>query len=43
MVINQVIKAWDAQDVYRNRKVFTQAVANEIRTNGEIRRAMKEY
>lgn len=43
VVINQVIKAWDAQDVYRNRKVFTQAVANEIRTNGEIRRAMKEY
>jgi hypothetical protein len=42
IVINQVIQAWDAQDVYRNRKVISSALANEIRNNGNLRKAIKE-
>lgn len=42
VIINQVIKAWDASDVYRNRKVISSALANEIRNNGNLRKAIKE-
>ncbi len=42
VVINQVVRAWDANDVYRNSKTLTAAIANEIRTNGDLRRAIKE-
>lgn len=42
VVINQVVKAWDSNDVYRNSKTLTAAMANEIRTNGDLRRAIKE-
>lgn len=42
VVINQVVRAWDSNDVYRNSKTLTAAIANEIRTNGDLRRAIKE-
>jgi hypothetical protein len=42
IVINQVIQAWDASDVYRNRKIISSALANEIKNNGNLRKAIKE-
>jgi len=42
VVINQMIQAWDAQDVYRNRRVLSAALAHEIQTNGNLRKVMKE-
>ncbi len=42
VMINQVIQAWDAQDVYRNRKVLSAALAQEIRTNGNLRKVIKD-
>lgn len=43
VVINQVIQAWDAQDVYRNRKVISGAIAEEIKSNGKMRETIKKY
>jgi len=41
--INQVIQAWDAEDVYRNRKTLSAAIAQEIQTNSKIRGVIKQY
>ena len=40
--INQVIQAWDAQDVYRNRKLLTGAIADEITKNSAIRGVIRK-
>lgn len=40
--VNQVIQAWDATDVYRNRKALSSAIANEIKMNSEIRGVIKQ-
>lgn len=37
IIINQVIQAWDANDIYRNRKLLTGAIADEITKNSAIR------
>lgn len=39
--IFQSISAWDAQDVYRNRKVLADAVSSEISNNQSIRDVIK--
>jgi hypothetical protein len=39
--INMLVKSWDAQDVYRNRKMLAGAIAQELKNNGEIRKVMK--
>jgi hypothetical protein len=36
-----VIQAWDASDVYRNRKTLVAAIENDIMSNGSLRRAIK--
>lgn len=41
--ITQVIQAWDATDVYRNRKILSDAIAQEIKTNSTIRKVMRKY
>lgn len=41
--VNQAITAWDASDVYRNRKSLADAVAYEIQSNGNIRSAIQQY
>lgn len=37
-----VIKAWDAQDVYRNRKMLSQALGDEVKNNGRLRNTLRE-
>lgn len=41
--INQVIRAWDAQDVWRNRKALSNAIADDIYNNGKIRSVIRSY
>jgi hypothetical protein len=41
--INQVIQAWDAQDVWRNRKALSNAIADDIYNNGKIRSVIRSY
>ena len=41
--INQVIQAWDAQDVWRNRKALSNAIADDIYNNGKIRAVIRSY
>ena len=41
--INQVIQAWDAQDVWRNRKALSDAIADDIYNNGKIRSVIRSY
>ncbi|MBN1869398.1 MAG: hypothetical protein JW847_02325 [Candidatus Omnitrophica bacterium] len=41
--INQVIQAWDAQDVWRNRKMLSEAIADDIYSNGKIRAVIRSY
>ncbi|MFA6635685.1 MAG: hypothetical protein WCV56_01045 [Candidatus Omnitrophota bacterium] len=41
--VNQVIQAWDAQDVWRNRRTLSDAVAKELETNGNFRKALRQY
>jgi hypothetical protein len=41
--INQVIQAWDAQDVWRNRKMLSNAIADDIYNNGKIRSVIRSY
>jgi hypothetical protein len=41
--VNQVIQAWDAQDVWRNRKMLSNAIADDIYTNGKIRSVIRNY
>lgn len=36
-----VIKAWDSNDVYRNRKALAAAIEEDIVSNGRIRQALK--
>ena len=43
IVINQVIQAWDATDVYRNRKILSQSIEEEIKNNGNMRRTINNY
>ena len=43
VIVQQTISAWDASDVYRNRKLLSSAVANEIKNNGSLRKTMNEY
>ena len=38
-----VIQAWDARDVYRNRKIISQSLIDEMRKNGDFRTAVREY
>lgn len=40
--LTQVIQAWDAQDVYRNRKAFSGAMADEIQKNTQLRAVIKQ-
>jgi len=41
--INQVIQAWDAQDVWRNRKALSAAISSEISNNAGIRKVIRKY
>jgi hypothetical protein len=41
--VNQVIQAWDSQDVWRNRKMLSSAIANEISNNAGIRKVIRKY
>ena len=41
--VNQVIQAWDAQDVWRNRKALSNAIADDIYNNGKIRSVIRSY
>jgi len=41
--VNQVIQAWDAQDVWRNRKMLSEAIADDIYNNGKIRSVIRSY
>jgi len=41
--VNQVIQAWDAQDVWRNRKMLSYAIADDIYNNGKIRSVIRSY
>jgi len=41
--VNQVIQAWDAQDVWRNRKMLSNAIADDIYNNGKIRSVIRNY
>lgn len=41
--VNQVIQAWDAQDVWRNRKMLSEAIADDIYNNGKIRSVIRNY
>jgi hypothetical protein len=41
--VNQVIQAWDAQDVWRNRRTLSDAVAKDLETNGNFRKALRQY
>jgi len=41
--VNQVIQAWDAQDVWRNRKMLSNAIAEDIYNNGKIRSVIRSY
>lgn len=43
IIINQVIQAWDATDVYRNRKVLSAAIIDDLRRNASIRGAIRQY
>ena len=43
VVINQVIQAWDSQDVYRNRHALSQAIVEDIKNNGKMRQTMNSY
>ena len=43
VTVNQIIQAWDASDVYRNRKALSSAIAEEIRNNSQIRDVMRRY
>ena len=38
-----VIQAWDTSDVYRNRKVLSAALSEEIKNNGSLRETIKRY
>lgn len=41
--VNQVIQAWDSNDVYRNRKMLSNSIAEEIRNNANIRKVIRGY
>jgi len=41
--VNQVIQAWDAQDVWRNRRMLSNAIADDIYNNGKIRSVIRNY
>jgi hypothetical protein len=41
--VNQVIQARDAQDVWRNRKMLSNAIADDIYNNGKIRSVIRNY
>lgn len=41
--VNQVVQAWDAQDVWRNRKMLSEAIADDIYNNGKIRSVIRSY
>jgi hypothetical protein len=41
--VNQVVQAWDAQDVWRNRKMLSNAIADDIYNNGKIRSVIRSY
>jgi hypothetical protein len=40
IVINQIIQAWDASDVYKNRKILSAAIAEDIKNNGSMRQTI---
>jgi len=39
--INQVIQAWSAEDVWRNRRMLSEAVADDIYSNGKVRSVIR--
>lgn len=39
--VTQVIQAWDARDVWRNRQMLVTAIAADIESNGTIRNAIR--
>ena len=41
--VNQVVQSWDAQDVWRNRKMLSEAIADDIYNNGKIRSVIRSY
>ena len=41
--VTQVIQAWDSQDVWRNRKALSSAIADDIYNNGKIRSVIRNY
>jgi len=43
IVINMVIKAWDSQDIFRNRKSLAQAIGAEVQSNGALRGVLRRY
>lgn len=40
--LTQVIQAWDASDVMRNKKLVSAGMIEELRSNGAFRKAMRE-
>jgi hypothetical protein len=42
ITIAPVIQAWDTNDVYRNRKQITEAVAQDILNNGTVRKVIQQ-
>ena len=43
VIVNQVIQAWDAGDVWRNRNTLAMGVAEAIKRNSTIREVIREY
>ena len=41
--ITQVIQAWSAEDVYRNRRMLAEAISEEIRKNSSTRGVIQRY
>jgi len=41
--VTHVIQAWDASDVWRNRKILSSAIAEDIYNNGKIRSIIRNY
>ncbi len=41
--INPVIQAWDTSDIMRNRKAISAAIAEDLRSNAQIRQTIRQY
>jgi|GEM_PF-2466492 len=41
--INPVIQAWDTNDIMRNRRAISAAIAEDLRSNSQIRQTIRQY